>query len=97
MKPEPVSSSLESQHIDSIRLSHCSEREGEGESEGEFHMALVRLITSRKLSQSLSSRIVNPFELTRIGSVQAAFFSTQKLIGDEPVLVSFRIWEALIG
>lgn len=62
-------------------------------------MALVvRLITSRKLSQSLPSRIVDRFELLpRIGSVRAAFFSTQKLIGgDEPVLVSFRIWEALI-
>ncbi|KAG2324165.1 hypothetical protein Bca52824_006893 [Brassica carinata] len=52
-------------------------------------MALVRLITSRKLPQSLLSRIVDRFELTRIGSVRAAFFSTQKLIGDEPVLVSF--------
>ena len=65
-------------------------------------MALVRLISSRKLSQSLSSRIVDRFELLpRIGSIRAAFFSTQKLIGDEPVLVSFRIlvlkWEALIG
>lgn len=55
-------------------------------------MALVRLISSRKLSPPFFSRNVDRLELTRIGSIRvAAFFSTQKLVGDdEPVLVSFR-------
>lgn len=53
-------------------------------------MALVRLISSRKLSPPFFSRNVDRLELTRIESIRAAFFSTQKLVGDEPVLVSFR-------
>ncbi|KAF2548813.1 hypothetical protein F2Q70_00019399 [Brassica cretica] len=60
-------------------------------------MALVRLISSRKLSPPFLSRNVDRLELTRIGSIRvAAFFSTQKLIGDdEPVLVRDFIHSAL--
>lgn len=51
-------------------------------------MALVRFIPSRKIPLLFCSRNVDQFELQCLGSLRA-FFSTQKLIGDEPVLVSF--------
>lgn len=52
-------------------------------------MALVRFASSRKLPLLFCSRNVDQFDLRGFGSLRAAFFSTQKLIGDEPVLVSF--------
>ncbi|EOA38858.1 hypothetical protein CARUB_v10011212mg [Capsella rubella] len=61
-------------------------------------MALVRLISSRKLqplffSTSVTAN-VDQFELPCLVSLRA-FFSTQKLIGDEPVLVRDFIHTAL--
>ncbi|ESQ36437.1 hypothetical protein EUTSA_v10007628mg [Eutrema salsugineum] len=57
-------------------------------------MALVRFISSRKLSQPFCSRNVHQFALPRFLSLRA-LFSTHKLIGDEPVLVRDFIHTAL--
>ncbi|CAH8251188.1 unnamed protein product [Arabidopsis lyrata] len=57
-------------------------------------MALVRFIPSRKIPLLSWSRNVDQFELPSLGSLRA-FFSTQKLIGDEPVLVRDFIHTAL--
>ncbi|CAH2038900.1 unnamed protein product [Thlaspi arvense] len=61
-------------------------------------MALIPVVSSRKLPQLLFSRNVaanvDQFELPCFRSLRA-FFSTQKLIGDEPVLVRDFIHTAL--
>ncbi|CAA7054080.1 unnamed protein product [Microthlaspi erraticum] len=58
-------------------------------------MALFRFASSRKLPLLLCSRNVDQFDLPCFGSLRAAFFSTQRLIGDEPVLVREFIHTAL--
>ncbi|KAG7653087.1 S-adenosyl-L-methionine-dependent methyltransferase [Arabidopsis suecica] len=57
-------------------------------------MALVRFIPCRKIPLLFFSRNVDQFELPCLGSLRA-LFSTQKLIGDEPVLVRDFIHTAL--